>query len=90
MDKAKPIIEQYFLNISKATIIKKEVDALKEKAKVEFMGEFSDMKMSTGTSAPLPEAIDKVATDQAKAAITEPEKKEGQDQSSITKGLAGM
>jgi EpsD family peptidyl-prolyl cis-trans isomerase len=44
--KATLIIEQYFLNQNKANLAKKEMIALNEKAKIEFIGSFSDMKKS--------------------------------------------
>jgi EpsD family peptidyl-prolyl cis-trans isomerase len=87
LDKAKPIIEQYFLNINKATVIKKEVDALKEKAKVEFMGDFSDMQMTADATAPSSEPVSKAPEN---SATTEPKKDTNHDQANISKGLAGM
>jgi len=44
--KATPIIEQYFLNQNKTSLAKKEMTALNEKATIEFVGAFSDMKKS--------------------------------------------
>jgi EpsD family peptidyl-prolyl cis-trans isomerase len=44
--KATPIIEQYFLNQNKTSLAKKEMTALNDKAKIEFVGAFSDMKKS--------------------------------------------
>lgn len=43
-DKATPIIEQYFLNQNKTALAKKQMAALTEKAKIEFVGAFADMK----------------------------------------------
>lgn len=44
--KATPIIEQFFQNQNKSNFAKKEMLSLNEKAKIEFVGAFSDMKKS--------------------------------------------
>ena len=43
-DKAKPIIEQFFVNQNKSNLAKKEMLAINNKAKIEFSGAFSEMK----------------------------------------------
>ncbi|MDP1658931.1 MAG: EpsD family peptidyl-prolyl cis-trans isomerase [Methylotenera sp.] len=42
-EKAKPIIEQFFLNQTRANVAKKEMAEIKDKAKIEYLGAFSDM-----------------------------------------------
>ncbi|WP_036303688.1 EpsD family peptidyl-prolyl cis-trans isomerase [Methylotenera sp. L2L1] len=48
-ENATPFIEQYFLNQNKSKLAKKEMDLLKSKAKVEFVGAFSEMKKFDAT-----------------------------------------
>lgn len=50
-DKATPIIEQYFLNQNKSALAKKEMAALKEKANIEYVGAFADMKTTGDTKS---------------------------------------
>lgn len=92
-DKATPIIEQYFVNQNKAALAKKEMAALKEKAKIEYVGAFADMKKDTavategnktdaksGQQAIVPDAkVEQSAKPQADST-----------QSNIDKGLAGF
>ena len=93
--KATPIIEQYFFNQNKNKIANNEITALNEKAKIEFIGAFSDMKKS-----------DLLKKDDAKAEAlpesnSKPVKKTTEDgsnkkstlevnPSSINKGLSGL
>ncbi len=58
-EKATPVIEQYFLNQNKAALAKKEMAALNEKANIEFIGAFADMKKGV---QPAPTAIKKSDT----------------------------
>ena len=58
-EKAAPIIEQYFLNQNKAAMAKKEMAALNDKANIEFIGAFADMKKGV---QPAPTAIKKTDT----------------------------
>ncbi|MFM9913825.1 MAG: EpsD family peptidyl-prolyl cis-trans isomerase [Methylophilaceae bacterium] len=44
LEKATPLIEQYFFNQRKSEIAKKQIEELRKKAKVEYLGNFSDMK----------------------------------------------
>ncbi|MDX1915348.1 MAG: EpsD family peptidyl-prolyl cis-trans isomerase [Methylophilus sp.] len=87
-DKAKPVIEQYFLNTGKAELVKKELEALRSKAKVEYMGEFASMKDATATK---PETKT-VEQHSEKAASTKGnvEAENKAEQSAIDKGLSGM
>lgn len=63
-DKATPIIEQYFLNQNKSALAKKEMAALKEKAKIEYVGAFAEMKKQAPTS---PIAVNKSEANKAKS-----------------------
>lgn len=93
--KATAIIEQYFFNQNKNNLAKKEMLALNEKASIEFVGAFSDMKKSdllkTNESntevKPVPEA-----KPQTKPADDTKDKKSKVDASStsINKGLSGL
>ena len=44
LEKAKPIIERYFTNKSKNEIAAKEVEKLNKESKIEYLGDFADMK----------------------------------------------
>ena len=95
--KATPIIEQYFLNQNKTSLAKKEMTALNEKATVEFVGAFSDMKKSELIK---PNEINASAdTTVAPEANTESKPVEGKSNqatklnantTSINKGLSGL
>lgn len=93
--KATPIIEQYFFNQNKNNLAKKEMLALNEKASIEFVGAFSDMKKSdllkkdAAKSEALPEAKSKPET---KATEDGANKKStlNVNPSSINKGLSGL
>lgn len=50
-DKAAPVIEQYFLNQSKSAVAKAEMADLKQKAKIEFVGAFSEMKINDSVTS---------------------------------------
>lgn len=93
--KATPIIEQYFFNQNKNKLAKKEMLALNEKANIEFVGAFSDMKKS--------DLLDKNAVKEGTTSNndTKPETKSTEvsedkksnvdvNQSSINKGLSGL
>lgn len=93
--KATPIIEQYFFNQNKNNLAKKEMIALNEKAKIEFVGAFSDMKKSDLLKAneAKAEVAPKVETKSAtKSADDIKDKKSNVDvnPSSINKGLSGL
>lgn len=85
--KAKPVIEQYFLNQNKVSLAKKEMEGLNEKANIEFLGEFADLKKSDLTK---PAAAGANAP-QAKPAETKPaESATSATSKSIEKGLSGL
>jgi len=85
--KAKPVIEQYFLNQNKVSLAKKEMDGLNEKANIEFLGEFSNLKKSDLTKPAAAAAI----APQAKPAETKPaESATLATSKSIEKGLSGL
>ncbi len=95
--KATPIIEQYFLNQNKTNLAKKELIALNEKAKIEFVGSFSDMKKADlvkpdeiSTNAEMPKQAEPNA--QSKPAEDKAAQKSKLDanSSSINKGLSGL
>ena len=89
-DKATPVIEQYFLNQNKAALAKKEMAALNEKASIEFIGAFADMKKGV---QPAPTAIKKSDSPQTVTgpeAQTAPTANQISDKASMDKGLAGL
>ncbi len=94
-EKATPVIEQYFLNQSKAALAKKEMAALNDKANIEFIGAFADMKKGV---QPAPTAIKKsespqtVAAPEAEtaAATNQVSDKANKDAGNMDKGLAGL
>ncbi|MDO9050427.1 MAG: EpsD family peptidyl-prolyl cis-trans isomerase [Methylotenera sp.] len=98
-ENATPFIEQYFLNQNKSKLAKQEMDSLKSKAKIEFVGAFSDMKISddsvpvsnsTGSEKmpPKDNLTAKPATEVEKAA--EAAVKPNANQANIDKGLSGL
>lgn len=80
-DKATPVIEQYFVNLNKTNLVKDEVQSLKDKAKIEYVGAFAEMAKLTSTS-------DKTT----ETAPVQAEEKATQDKatSAIDKGLSGL
>jgi EpsD family peptidyl-prolyl cis-trans isomerase len=96
--KATPIIEQYFLNQNKAKLAKKEMTALNEKAKIEFIGTFAEMKKADlinpntiAANDAATSAVD-VKADAAKPLDSASQKtsKSNASTSSIDKGLSGL
>ena len=93
--KATPIIEQYFFNQSKNNLAKKEMLALNEKAKIEFVGAFSGMKKADllkpeeVVSEKTPQAESKPQTKSAEG-NTDKKSKLDVNPSSINKGLSGL
>lgn len=95
-EKATPVIEQYFLNQNKAALAKKEMAALNDKANIEFIGAFAEMKKG---EQPTPTAIKKTDTAQTVAAsdpkatpeVTQASEKENKAAAgNMEKGLAGL
>lgn len=95
LEKAKPAIQQFLVNAGQQTLVKNEVATLRKEAKVEFYGEFSQLKLDATPPAALPTA-DKPAEPAAKAdkpaeavspVATEPTSQHDQ---SIQKGLSGL
>ncbi|PPD01203.1 MAG: peptidyl-prolyl cis-trans isomerase, EpsD family [Methylotenera sp.] len=99
-ENATPFIEQYFLNQNKSKLAKKEMDSLKSKAKVEFVGAFSEMKKFDATApdsnAPVSKNVsaDKEPTkpDAAFNAASKVEAAVNQSthQKNIEKGISGL
>lgn len=95
-EKAKPIIEQYFVNLNKANLIKAEMDALKSKASIEYVGAFADMKNAQSSTA----AAKNVTTPTISTSETNPaqssqspmttSKPAAGSATTLDKGLAGM
>lgn len=91
--KATPIIEQYFLNQNKKSLAKKEMIALNEKAKIEFSGDFADMKKSDLVT---PESAKEAAGSQSAAEVKTEVKtnqkntKPDASSSALNKGLSGL
>lgn len=91
--KATPVIEQYFFNLNKTKLAKQEMLALNEKAKIEFVGAFKDMKKSELTQPeavqPAPEQA-KVETETASPTASKKSDKQNASAASIEKGLSGL
>jgi EpsD family peptidyl-prolyl cis-trans isomerase len=91
--KATPIIEQYFFNQNKTKLAKNEMVALNEKAKIEFVGAFKDMKKSELIQ---PEAIQgapaqaKAEAEQSSVTTSKKAEKPNANAASIEKGLSGL
>lgn len=87
-DKATPIIEQYFVNLNRTTLIKDEVKALKDKAKIEYVGAFAEMgQAKAAASAETTSPITAAAPVKAAPAAEEAKPKAT---SAIDKGLSGL
>jgi EpsD family peptidyl-prolyl cis-trans isomerase len=95
-DKAEPIIQQYFLNKNKQELVKKELDALRTKASIEYLGEFTSMKAATEEKPLAKDASQMLEknSSESKASKTEKteesSKKPAEEQSTIDKGLSGL
>jgi EpsD family peptidyl-prolyl cis-trans isomerase len=97
LEKATPIIEQYFLNQNKSGLAKKEMALLNEKANIQFEGMFAEMKKSDLMQ---PDAMAAKATNNApkessaltKSTVGNPNTiaKPSASSSSIDKGLSGL
>lgn len=96
--KATPIIEQYFMNLNKTSLAKKEMTALNEKAKIEFTGTFAEMKKAdlinpnTIASADSATPVAGIKADAAKPVESTTQKtlKPKASTTSIDKGLSGL
>lgn len=89
-DKATPVIEQYFLNLNKTNLIKDEVKALKDQAKIEYVGAFADM--SKLAAQPSANAAEQVSKESSPSVAAESATKAGETKapSAIDKGLSGL
>jgi len=87
-DKAKPVIEQYFLNINKTKLVKDEMDALRQKANITLMGEFSGMKLDEVTAEPQAGKAEAMPKEKPKSPTSA--ESSSPAKSSLDKGLAGM
>jgi EpsD family peptidyl-prolyl cis-trans isomerase len=91
--KATPIIEQYFLNQNRNSLAKKEMNALNEKAKIEFLGTFADMKKSdlVKSDAAKDSSDSKVVADEkTEVKATQKNDKPATAPAAISKGLSGL
>jgi EpsD family peptidyl-prolyl cis-trans isomerase len=91
--KATPVIEQYFFNQNKTKLAKQEMVALNEKAKIEFVGAFKDMKkselMQPDAIQPAPEPA-KAETETAAPTASKKTDKQNANAASIEKTLSGL
>lgn len=78
--KAKPMIEQYFVNQAKSDIAKKSLEKLRNEAKIEYVGAFADMKQAAAKSDKSSPATAAKSSDKPAAA----------DAEHIEKGVAGL
>lgn len=98
-DKAKPVIEQYFLNQNKTELVKKQVEGLKKAAKIEYVGAFADMKKAEAIT-PAATGVDHTKTSTTSEVLANPPSaaaessqttaKSSAKQSNIDKGLSGL
>ena len=79
-EQAKPMIERYLGNAKKREAAEAELKKLKEKAKVEYLGEYVD----AGKEAPAP------AAEPAAAAPAPAQTAAGVDASAIEKGVSSL
>lgn len=91
-EKASPIIEQYLLNKTKTSLAKTQMDALKAQSKIEFKGDFAEMKVLDSV-----ETVEKTPTAQTDA-LNQPtgdksnktDDKSNPNQADLEKGLSGL
>lgn len=91
--KATPVIEQYFFNQNKTKLAKNEIVALNEKAKIEFVGAFKDMKKSELTQTETIQAAPvqaKAELETSNSPIAKKVDKQNASAASIEKGLSGL
>lgn len=93
LEKAQPAIQRYLMNARQQTLVKNEVTALRQQAKVEFLGDFSGMTLNDE------EAAVSMAPDARKPETTVPhaadvspvaEPVTPEHDPAIEKGLAGL
>lgn len=86
-EQASPPIEQYFLNLDKSKITQSTLENIRKEAKVEYLGDFADMK-----TAAVQEASKPAPSVEAKAAVAAPAKANppAADSDHISKGLSGL
>lgn len=81
LEKAKPIIERYFTNKSKNELAKNEMEKLNKVAKIEYLGEFADMK-NTGSA--------KVDTKAEAKSVDKADSSKSKEQKVLEKGVSGL
>ena len=99
-DKAGPIIEQYFVNQNKTSLAKKEIVALNDKAKIEYVGAFEDMKNAKKEKAVAAEAVNQESQQEpskpntTSEELNQPKAKPNTglkaEQANMDKGLSGL
>ncbi|MDP2229635.1 EpsD family peptidyl-prolyl cis-trans isomerase [Methylotenera sp.] len=103
-EKAGPIIEQFFLNQSRAELAKKEMSEIKDKAKIEYLGAFSDMGKPevaksevvnptatvSNNAEPLPASETNAKSQSIIDKSSELKAKPDADQLNMDKGLSGL
>lgn len=94
LDKATPIIEQYFLNKNKANLAKNEMTSMREKAKIQFIGSFESMNKSYTAGALIEKNDEKTPTkpepiDSSKSLLEKPAQPIA-DGVNLDKGLSGL
>ena len=86
MEKATPLIEQYFLNQRKSEIAKQQAATLRKEAKIEFLGDFADMNSASGENA-----ASGVQAVKMQPAESKPQAKQDKSNSEhIEKGVSGL
>ncbi|OYY84094.1 MAG: peptidyl-prolyl cis-trans isomerase, EpsD family [Methylophilaceae bacterium 17-44-8] len=94
-EKATPVIEQYYLNLNKTNVIKDEMKALKDKAKIEYVGAFAEMR-DLATTQPNDKTTTEAASSNTAPSTEESNKDATVEEStkkapsSIDKGLSGL
>lgn len=80
LEKATPLIEQYFLSQRKSEIAKQQMESLRKEAKIEFLGDFADMNPASGKEP------DKLLPVESKPQAMQ----ENSDSAHIEKGVSGL
>lgn len=76
LEQARPAIEAYLWNVRKTEAVQKDMKAMRDAAKVEYVGKFAQAAASAPASAPAAASAQEAASDPA-----------GLDSAAITKGL---
>ena len=86
--RARPAIEAFLLNQRKAEVVQKDLKALREGSKIEYVGKFAQPAPAAAASAPAAQPLAPAPSDAAVPAAPAPAPAaSGLDPASISKGM---